>query len=121
MSASTGQPSASTAVTTTALARVSFRPLRYREFARKLTLPGVACESVATWDTLRSGDPRSVKPKRTANSPRLISSCTCAHPRAKASSGYLLLPAGLAGDALAGGEAGKVVGLVLSTANTFAV
>src|ERR1035438_732449 len=118
MSASTGQPSASTAVTTTALARVSFRPLRYREFARKLTLPGVACESVATCETLLSGDPRSVKPKRTANSPRLISSCTCAHPRAKASRRYLMLPAGLAGGALAGGEGGKVAGLRLNNANT---
>src|SRR5450759_4077093 len=49
MSATTGQPSASASDTTTALARVSLRPLRYREFAQAdflLHLRTSPCESL---------------------------------------------------------------------------
>ncbi len=73
MSAATGHPSASEEASTTALARVSPKLLRYRELAKKLKLPEVACDSVATRDTRSSAAPRSSKPKRTANSPRLKS------------------------------------------------
>ena len=52
------------------------RLLRYREFARKLNVPGVACDKVATCDTRTSGSPRNSRPNRTANSPRLKSPCT---------------------------------------------
>ena len=121
MSAATGQPPASGArhyhrARASVLEALSVARIREKTQAARRRLG-----ERRNMRYLKVGRTAHVKPKRTANSPRLISSCTCAHPRAKASRRYLVLPVGLAGGELTGGDGGRVAGLVLSTASTFAV
>src|ERR1700728_3728346 len=92
MSTAAGQPAAFSSATRTAVARVDSICRRYRGFARKLKAPEPACDKVATRDIRKPGSPRSARPNRTANSPRLKSPCTGAPPSVRCAG--VLLAAG---------------------------
>src|ERR1700733_8397140 len=92
MSTAAGQPAAFSSATRTAVARVDSICRRYRGFARKLKAPEPACDRVATRDIRKPGSPRSARPNRTANSPRLKSPCTGAPPSVRCAG--VLLAAG---------------------------